>query len=69
MTRPMIRIHDTEIDEVTDREMTVEEYKIYQERVAVTEAEDAAKAALEAKKQEVLAKLGLTSEEVAALLA
>lgn len=69
MTRPMIRIHDTEIDEVTDREMTVEEYKIYQERVAVTEAEDAAKAALEAKKQEVLAKLGLTAEEVAALLA
>ena len=69
MTRPMIRIHDTEIDEVTDREMTVEEYKIYQERVAVTEAEDAAKAALEAKKQEVLVKLGLTAEEVAALLA
>ena len=31
--------------------------------------EEAAKAALEAKKQEVLAKLGLTSDEVAALLA
>lgn len=31
--------------------------------------EDAAKAALEAKKQQVLAKLGLTSDEVAALLA
>lgn len=31
--------------------------------------QDAAKAALEAKKQEVLAKLGLTTDEVAALLA
>ena len=31
--------------------------------------EDAAKAAIEAKKQEVLAKLGLTADEVAALLA
>jgi hypothetical protein len=31
--------------------------------------EDAAAAALEAKKQEVLAKLGLTTDEVAALLA
>lgn len=31
--------------------------------------EDVAKAALEAKKQEVLEKLGLTAEEVAALLA
>ena len=31
--------------------------------------EDAAKAAIEAKKREVLAKLGLTADEVAALLA
>ena len=31
--------------------------------------EDAAKVALEAKKQEVLAKLGLTADEVTALLA
>jgi hypothetical protein len=64
----MIRIHDTEIDEVIDREMTPEEYEIYQERVAKTESEDAAKAALEAKKQEVLTRLGITADEAAALL-
>ena len=68
MTRPMIRIHDTSTNEVTDREMTVEEYKIYQERVALTQAEDAAKAAQEAKKQEILDKLGLTADEAKLLL-
>ena len=69
MTRPLIRIHNTEIDEVIDREMTVEEFKIYQERVATFQAEEAAKAEQAAKKQEVLAKLGLTADEINSLLA
>lgn len=40
-----------------------------EEAAAKKAEEDAAKAALEAKKQEVLEKLGLSAEEVAALLA
>ena len=70
MTRPMIRIHDLETNEITDREMTVDEYKIYQaeekietDRQAEAEVKAQAKAAAEAK----LAALGLTTEDLKAL--
>ena len=54
--------------ELTDAEVAELAYQA--ELAAEKKAEeDAAKAALEAKKQEVLEKLGLTAEEVAALLA
>lgn len=54
--------------ELTDAEIAELAYQA--ELAAEKKAEEeAAKAALEAKKQEVLAKLGLTSDEVAALLA
>ena len=56
------------IIELTDAEVAELAYQA--ELAAEKKAEeDAAKAALEAKKQEVLEKLGLTSDEVAALLA
>ena len=56
------------IVELTDAEVAELAYQA--ELAAEKKAEeDAAKASLEAKKQEVLAKLGLTSDEVAALLA
>ena len=56
------------IIELTDAEIAELAYQA--ELAAEKKAEDdAAKAAIEAKKQEVLAKLGLTSDEVAALLA
>ena len=56
------------IIELTDAEVAELAYQA--ELAAEKKAEeDAAKAALEAKKREVLAKLGLTSDEVAALLA
>ena len=56
------------IIELTDAEVAELAYQA--ELAAEKKAEeDAAKAALEAKKQEVLAKLGLTAEEVSALLA
>jgi len=56
------------IIELTDAEVAELTYQA--ELAAEKKAEaDAAKAAQEVKKQEVLAKLGLTSDEVAALLA
>ena len=56
------------IIELTDAEIAELAYQA--ELAAEKKAEeDAAKAAIEAKKQEVLAKLGLTADEVAALLA
>ena len=68
MTKPMIRIHNTELDEVIDREMTDDEFKIHKERVAKFEAEEAAIAARNSKRQELLVKLGLTADEAATLL-
>ena len=54
--------------ELTDAEVAELAYQA--ELAAEKKAEEeATKAALEAKKQEVLAKLGLTADEVAALLA
>lgn len=68
MTKPTIRIHNTETDEIIDREMTVAEYKVYeadQERQAETQIEDKAKATAKAA---LLSKLGITAEEAALLL-
>lgn len=69
MTKPMIRIHDTATGEIVDREMTKEEAAQHEKDIALIEAQKAAQETLEAKKQEVLAKLGLTADEVVALLA
>ncbi len=70
MTKPTIRIHNTETDEVIDREMTNAEFDDYQAQqatdaaTAAAEAEtQAAKAAAEAK----LAALGLTADDLKAL--
>jgi len=51
------------------RAMNAEELAQWELDKAVQAEKEAAKTALETKKQEVLAKLGLTSEEVSALLA
>ena len=69
MTNPTIRIHDIETNQVIDREMTADELKAYEAGIkSITKRKEAeeSKAIL---KEEVLAKLGLTSDEVAALLA
>jgi hypothetical protein len=65
---PTIRIQNSETGEVIDREMTAEEIAqmeqdnaLFQQRVAEQESK------LEAR-EAVLAKLGLTAEEAAALL-
>lgn len=67
MTKPIVRIHNIETNEIIDREMTDAEYENYlatQEAIAQAEAEAAAKkAAAEAK----LSALGLTAEDLKAL--
>ena len=68
MTKPIIRIHNTESNEIIDREMTAEEFKIYK---ADQEAQLANKAEAESKatqRQAILDRLGLTSEEASLLL-
>ncbi|MEI6567302.1 MAG: hypothetical protein WCR20_11530 [Verrucomicrobiota bacterium] len=70
MSNPIIRIHNSETDEIIDREMTDEEYALWTQQ----KAEDAAKAKAEAKtetdKAAALAKLtalGLTADDLKAL--
>lgn len=68
MTKPLITIHNTQTNEVETREMNDAEYADY---VAVQEANAAKQVEAEEKaeaKQAVLDKLGLTAEEVTALL-
>jgi hypothetical protein len=68
MTKPIIRIHNSQTDEVIDREMTDAEFAKYQAEKA---AEATARAEAEAKanaKSALLNKLGITAEEAALLL-
>ena len=65
-----MRVHNTELDEVIDREMTDEEFEKYQEAQAYFAAQKAeAEVKLAAKKaaQAKLAALGLTVEDLQAL--
>ena len=68
MTKPMIRIHNTEINEVIDREMTDAEYAQYQADVASFNARAEAEAQAEANKAALLTRLGLTADEFKTLL-
>jgi hypothetical protein len=68
MSKPLIRIHNTETDEVIDREMTAAEFKQYE---AQQKAQAIAKAEAEAKenaKAAILDRLGLTADEAKLLL-
>jgi hypothetical protein len=69
MTKPLIRIHNAETDEVIDREMNDEEFAKYQaleEAEVIREAEAQAKAQAKA---ELLERLGITADEAKLLLA
>jgi hypothetical protein len=70
MSRPMIRIHNSQTDEVIDREMTAAEFKIYeadQAAQAIAKAEAEAKAQAKAAAEGKLAALGLTTDDLRAL--
>jgi hypothetical protein len=68
MTKPMIRIHNTETDEIIDREMTAQEIAQH-EADAQTVIDARAKIASDAAaKAALLAKLGITADEAALLL-
>ena len=68
MTRPMVRIHNTQTDEVIDREMNNAEFAAYEAEQAknlLAKAEAEAKATAKA---DLLKKLGITAEEAVLLL-
>jgi len=68
LTRPMVRIHNTQTDEVIDREMNdaeFAEFKASQEIQAAKKAEAITKAA---EKQAILDRIGLTADELKMIL-
>ena len=66
--RPMVRIHNTETNEVIDREMTDAEFAQYEADQAARAVAAEAKAKAEADKAALLARLGITAEEAKTLL-
>ena len=67
-SRPMVRIHNTETNEVIDREMNDAEFAQYEADKATSLAAEAAKAKAEADKAALLARLGLTEDELKTIL-
>ena len=68
MTKPIIRIHNIETDEIIDREMTDEEYaEFVKSSEQVEEKENAEQAKID-EKNALLKKLGITEEEARLLL-
>lgn len=70
MSNPMIRIHNTDTDEIIDREMTDSEFAQYeadQIQAEALKAEIEAKAQAKLAAQTKLEALGLTVEDLTAL--
>ena len=67
-TRPMVRIHNTETDEVIDREMNDAEFAAHEADQAAQAAQVEAEAAKAAEKAALLERLGITAEEAKLLL-
>jgi hypothetical protein len=68
MSRPMVRIHNTETDEIIDREMNDEEFAQWEIDVAADKARLEAEEQIVNAKAALLAKLGITAEEAKLLL-
>jgi hypothetical protein len=68
MSKPLIRIHNIETDEIIDREMTDAEFAEFEAKLAKEQAEAQAKADEQAAKSALLEKLGITEEEARLLL-
>jgi hypothetical protein len=68
MSRPIIRIHNVETDEVIDREMNNAEFAQYETDKAAQATEKAKAQEKETAKAALLNKLGITAEEAQLLL-
>ena len=68
MTKPMIKIHNAETDEVIEREMNAEELAQLEIDKANRVARLAAEAQAATDKAALLAKLGITADEAKLLL-
>jgi len=68
-SKPMVRIHNTETDEVIDREMTDDEFAEYETQKVADAAKQAEAEAKATAKAALLEQLGITEEQAKLLLA
>ena len=68
MTKPMVRIHNTETNEIIDREMTDDEFTAYETRKAANATRQAEAEAQATAKAALLTQLGITEEQAKLLL-
>jgi hypothetical protein len=68
MTKPTIRIHNSQTDEIIDREMNDTEFAQYKAEQAAEVARQSKAEAKATAKADLLAKLGITAEEAVLLL-
>lgn len=68
MTKPMIREHNTETNEIIDREMTDDEFEMYQKDLLAQEAARESADTKAAEKAALLAQLGITADQAKLLL-
>jgi hypothetical protein len=68
MSKPIVRIHNSQTNEIIDREMTDAEYADWQAQCADWEKLKTEKAQADADKAALLAKLGITADEAKLLL-
>lgn len=67
-TRPMVRIHNIETNEVIDREMNDAEFAQYEADQTAAAAQAAAEATKAAEKEALLERLGITADEAKLIL-
>lgn len=67
-TKPIIRIHDLETNEIIDREMTDEEFQRHEANQVIEVAKQNEIKLRDAQKQAILDRLGLTADEAKLLL-
>jgi hypothetical protein len=63
MTKPMVRIHNADTNEVVDREMTDQEFKQYEADQVIVAAYAVESETKVAARQAILERLGITAEE------
>jgi tellurite resistance protein len=68
MTKPTIRIHNIETNEIVDREMTEAEFDAYEAQQAIESTKQAETEAKAIARAAILDRLGLTEQEAALLL-
>ena len=66
--RPLVRIHDLSTNEIIDREMNDAEYEQYLADQGAQKSLNEAKASAAAEKASLLARLGLTEDELKTIL-